>query len=63
MTYLPKKKKSLFRRLLKSSFIVVYFLLLVVLIISLSAKYIDSNTWILPSVFSLGFPFTFIVFV
>ncbi|NMC99210.1 MAG: endonuclease/exonuclease/phosphatase family protein [Bacteroidales bacterium] len=63
MTYLPKKKKSLFRRLLKSSFIVVYFLLLVVLIISLSAKYIDSNTWILPSVFSLGFPFTFIVFL
>lgn len=63
MSVMLKKQKSLFRRIFKSMFIFVYFLLLIVLIISLSAKYIDTNTWVAPALFSLGFPYVFIIFI
>lgn len=63
MSIMLKKQKSLFRRIFKSMFIFFYFLLLIVLIISLSAKYIDANTWIAPTLFSLGFPYVFVIFI
>jgi len=63
MTTGNKKKKSLFRRIIKSLFIAIYVLISLFLILALLAKYIDANTWFIPTLLALGFPLIFVVFI
>jgi len=63
MTLYNKKKKSLFRRIVKSLFISIYIFNSLLLILALLAKYIDANTWPIPTILALGFPYIFLFFI